>query len=526
MMLIFIYLDGKFHINFFFLSLKFHTKSIELLWKVGKKMYILKNAFVSITRNKGRNILMGIIILVIACSSCITLAIRNSASKLVDSYANKYDIEATISMNRQNMMGNFKPGESTQEETIEKFNTIQTLTKEEIEEYGDSEYVSSYYYTASISLNSFTLEKATEEISSDSNMPDRGGVRNERMESGDFTLIGYSSYLSMSDFITGNYTIIEGSVSEDFTSNTCIINSELATLNNINIGDMITFVSPNDETITYELEVVGIYSDNSEESITDMQSMYSKSVNTMITNTTVIENIKELDDDLMMNVNPTFILTSKDVIDSFTEEVTEKGLSEYYQVSTNLDTITSETESISNVSNFATTFLILTLIIGGVVLFVLNIINVRERKYEIGVLRTIGMKKSLVISQFVLELLMVSIVSLLLGAGLGSILSVPTANSLLEKEINSSEEQMNSIGENFGKGDRGELPNESGKGFDKMNMNGVVKIEQVSSIHVAVDITVLLQMLGIGIILTLVSSLSAMISIARFSPITILKERS
>lgn len=59
-----------------------------------------------------------------------------------------------------------------------------------------------------------------------------------------------------------------------------------------------------------------------------------------------------------------------------------------------------------------------------------------------------------------------------------------------------------------------------------MNMNGVVKIEQVSSIHVAVDITVLLQMLGIGIILTLVSSLSAMISIARFSPITILKERS
>ncbi|MDD6223425.1 MAG: ABC transporter permease, partial [bacterium] len=71
-------------------------------------MYILKNAVVSITRNKGRNILMGIIILVIACSSCITLAIRNAASKLVDSYENKYDIEATITMNRQNMMENFK----------------------------------------------------------------------------------------------------------------------------------------------------------------------------------------------------------------------------------------------------------------------------------------------------------------------------------------------------------------------------------------------------------------------------------
>ena len=30
-------------------------------------MYLLKNAWLSITRNKGRNILIGIIIVVIAC---------------------------------------------------------------------------------------------------------------------------------------------------------------------------------------------------------------------------------------------------------------------------------------------------------------------------------------------------------------------------------------------------------------------------------------------------------------------------
>lgn len=496
-------------------------------------MYILKNAIISITRNKSRNILMGIIILVIACSSCITLAIRNSASKLVDSYANKYDIEATISMNRKNMMGNFKPGENTQEDMIESFNSIESLTKEEIDQFGNSEYVSSYYYTSSISINSSTLEKATEEFNkSDSNfsknIPNRGSddsIKNIKIDNGDFTVIGYSSYESMSDFITGNYTITDGSVSNDFTSDTCIINSELATLNDIGVGDTITLVSTNDDDISYKLEVVGIYSDNSEESSNNMKSIYSTSVNTIITNTTVIDNISENDEQLIITVNPTFILTSEDVIDAFTEEVSEKGLSEYYQVSTNLDIITSETKSISNVSNFATTFLILTLIIGGVVLFVLNMINVRERKYEIGVLRTIGMKKSLVISQFVLELLIVSIVALLLGAGLGSVLSVPTANSLLENEINSSNEQITNVSENFGKPDVDNMPG-GGKDFDKMNMSGVVRVDQVSSINAVVDIPVLLQMLGIGIILTLVSSLSAMVSIARFSPITILKERS
>lgn len=484
-------------------------------------MYILKNAITSITRNSGRNILMGIIILVISCSCCITLSIRNSATKLVNSYIDKYDIEASISMNRQNLMESFNKGESSQEANIEKFNAIEFLTEEEIETYGDSKYVSTYYYTSSLSLNSSNIESAKEEIEENTFMLNRGGMKNEKMNQGNFTVIGYSSYESMSSFIDGTYSITSGSVSDDFTSDSCIINSELATLNDIEIGDKITLTDPSDEDVTYELEVTGIYTDNSSDKIGDLQSMYSQSVNTIITNTNVMEQIVSLSENLKLNINPTFILTGEDVIDAFTEEVKEKGLSEYYQVTTNLDTINSETESIQNVSNFASTFLVITLLIGAVVLFVINMINVRERKYEIGVLRTIGMKKIYVILQFVLELLMVSTVSLLLGAGIGSILSVPTANKLLENEINSSQEQMNNISENFGKPGDG-----SNRGFTKMEMKGVVKVEQVSSIHAAVDLKVLIELLGIGMILTLISSISAITSIARFSPITILKERS
>lgn len=51
-------------------------------------MYILKNSLISIARNKGRNILIGIIILVIACASTVTLAIRNTANNLVKDYKN------------------------------------------------------------------------------------------------------------------------------------------------------------------------------------------------------------------------------------------------------------------------------------------------------------------------------------------------------------------------------------------------------------------------------------------------------
>ena len=42
-------------------------------------MYIIKNAFTSIFRNKIRNFLLGCIIFVIALSSCIALSIREAA---------------------------------------------------------------------------------------------------------------------------------------------------------------------------------------------------------------------------------------------------------------------------------------------------------------------------------------------------------------------------------------------------------------------------------------------------------------
>ena len=56
----------------------------------------------------------------------------------------------------------------------------------------------------------------------------------------DFTIIGYSSYEAMEDFISGKYSIIDGEVSQEFNKNYCVINSELATINGINITDIIS----------------------------------------------------------------------------------------------------------------------------------------------------------------------------------------------------------------------------------------------------------------------------------------------
>ena len=529
-------------------------------------MYILKNSLISILRNKGRNILIGLIILTIACASTVTLAIRNTANNIVKSYEEANDLVATISFNREQLMGQFKGGQDAQKENIEVFNNIESYTLENVKNYGESEYLKGYYYIYSTSLNSDTLSKATDTFeyevedtqtststnttttttpgtNSGGNRPDMPGGMNmgamgerhtmtekhtttvitkskeifesSRNLTGDFQLDGYSSYDAMSQFVEGTYQITEGEMFSDFSAYQCVISSELATLNELAVGSTFTLKNPTTEK-TYDFTVTGIYTDNNDND--ESARMYSQSANTIITGSGVIDLLLVDDSTLVTNITPSFILNSKDDIEAFTAEVTEKGLSEYYTINTNLDELQNATKSIENVKTFATTFLLITLIISSLVLFVINMINIRERKYEIGVFRTIGMSKLKLTFQFIIELLLVAAVALIIGAIIGGFLAKPVGNMLLENEIETTQGEQQQISDNFGKGGR--------PGGIEMQFNNRGQVETIDSIEAVVDFTVVMQLLGIGILLTLMSSLASMISIQRFSPLTILKERS
>lgn len=121
----------------------------------------------------------------------------------------------------------------------------------------------------------------------------------------------------------------------------------------------------------------------------------------------------------------------------------------------------------------------------------------------------------------------------MIGAGIGAASSVSVANKLLESEIENTQSQMQSINNNFGGGmeqgdqggpDAGGPGGGPGGGAEKFN--GVANINQINDINAVVDFAVLVELLGLGIALTLISSSSACIAIARFSPLEILRERS
>ena len=111
--------------------------------------------------------------------------------------------------------------------------------------------------------------------------------------------------------------------------------------------------------------------------------------------------------------------------------------------------------------------------------------------------------------------------------------SVPVTNYLLENQIDSQQTQMDQIDANFG---RGEMPGGM-PGGDSMperndffkDFSGFMGFDSaegyISEISSAMNFTVVLQMLGIVVLLTLISGSVSMLFIMRYEPLKILANR-
>ena len=91
-------------------------------------MYIIKNAFKNITRNKGKNILICTIITVITICSCIGLSIYKAGKNLVNNYVKTNPWEISFSIDMQKLRNT----------SDDKKNSFKSLTVENIKEYANS----------------------------------------------------------------------------------------------------------------------------------------------------------------------------------------------------------------------------------------------------------------------------------------------------------------------------------------------------------------------------------------------------
>ena len=250
---------------------------------------------------------------------------------------------------------------------------------------------------------------------------------------------------------------------------------------------------------------------------------------------------REKDSAITGSLAATYVVADSDAYYAFEEEARKLGLDDSYTISSaDISAFESSLVPLDTLSTMAGWFLVVILIIGAVILVVLNIFNVRERKYEVGVLTAMGMKKSKVAMQFMCEILVVTMLAVIIGAGIGAVSSVPVTNALLANQVESQSSHQSQMKENFGRpgnfggdfgGDfSGQIPSAppgdmgggSGNPFETMFGNAENYITEVNS---AMNLTVVAQMLLVGLLLTIVASMASVAFIMRYDPLKILANR-
>jgi len=537
---------------------------------------ILTNAVKAITRSKGRNILILVIVAAIAGASSVALAIRHAAASAEASGLSQLTITGTIGVDRQALMqaarqqagssGTTDPGSIR-----DILNKYPALGLDQLKSYASSAHVQEFRYSETISVNAAgdAQPVSNQDTSSSNNnqsgngnrpggegvMIGPGGVQVfDGRSLGNMTLVGYGSESSMTGFTSGTNQISGGTMIDlAQADNNCLVSDEFATFNSLSVGDKLIVANPAATTETYELTIAATYSSTTTTTsgsgqtqggpgfFSTAQDPANQVLVSYPTAAAIVTQSASVATDttdsrgnatttaLTPNVSGTYVFANTDDFNAFGDELKANGLDPAYTLtSTDLDMYNASLVPLKNVASFAQTLLWIVLGVGAVVLVAIAIFSIRERKYEVGVLTAIGVAKPKVALQFVTEMLVVTLLGLVVGLGVGAAASVPVANNLLSAQVAQQQSQAQSIDGNFGRpggmasgGPVMTNPGGGGRGgfFGRT-------VDYVSQINATIDWTVVLQLAGIGLVLAILASAAGVIFVMRYEPLTILANRS
>ena len=382
-------------------------------------MYVIENALLNVVKNKGRNILLGVIIFAVIATTVIGMAIYNTSTSMIEDYKTLLGSEVSIAPKTQQVGGS---ADNTQTDVI---TPEQTLT------FAQSEYLQSADLSSSLSCHSANLSAIgqsdkTNPATSSGTYTYGGDLKNATMRlRGDY----------FSDFDEKNRQLADGKM-PDFNGE-CIVSTDFAELNGIIVGDTLSVMAElydaNGEIQETEipLSVVGTYYDVTDEyGAMGGQFAYRNRRNEILTTFDTVLNTQR--GSLSgVAVNAVYYLKSPEMLSDFEAEIRAQGLPDSYKVSTDEASYLRMTAPVEGLQSVSLTFLIIVLVFGAAIMILLSVIAIRERKYEIGVLRAMGMKKKKVALGLWIEIIAVTCICFIVGMGAGTVLSQPVSDILL-----------------------------------------------------------------------------------------------
>lgn len=503
-------------------------------------MNFIKRGLLSLWAKKGRTLLLCAVFSAILIFVLAGLTIKSAAEKATENAQNSLDATVTLAASREAMFGGGQNDTSTSDSsstdsTSERREFTSTPVKvSDAEKIAALDNVKSYVLvtsgtaTAGDGIEPITSSDTTSSSStSDSSQQGPGGMGGGDMggnrQTGDFTITGVSSSADYSSFSDGTATLEDGEAltADDAGTNNVLIEETLAESNDLSVGDTFKLTDSdgeNEVTVT----VKGIYSTTESASGIAAQVSMLNPVNTIYSYYTLANTLSGNTDEDTVD-SAIYTLSEPSKVTAFTKAAEKVIDTDTYDLTTDDQLYQSMITPLENVSSFAKNIVILVAVAGIIILTLIVMLMIRERRYEIGVLLSMGESRAKMIFQFFTEMFVTMLIALVIATFTGNIVGNVVGNQLLSQETTTSQtDTQTQQGGNNQQGNQNGGPGGGGGGRMGGFNTAVQGSTEIDDLNITVQPKEVAILAGLGLVISFFSILLSSFGILRLNPKKIL----
>ena len=226
-------------------------------------------------------------------------------------------------------------------------------------------------------------------------------------------------------FSSGVFTIIKGRHINNNDRGKILIHKELAEKNKLNLNDKIKLelidFNNSKKKMEYEFEIIGIFTGKKQEKYTGLSSDFSENM-VFIDYESSQKALNKYENNKIVSKLEIFSDSSENTKVALNKIKKIKTAWSQYNVSSDNNVLEETLESVEGIKHIINIMTYSIMLSGIIVLSLILILWLRERIHEIGVLLSIGISKIKIVTQFILELLFISLPSLVLSLFLGNVI--------------------------------------------------------------------------------------------------------
>ena len=452
-------------------------------------MNVFKRARLYITRKKVKSIIMLFILFGISTAVLSGISIKKAAN-IARQDSNK-DMANTFEL-QANFTGNFEG--TIPENLIDKVSKVEGVKN----------------YDAAIQGAGLDLENVNY-IKPEKNVVQyNDDYKYEKL----FSVEAHKSSEYDTKFISKSLKLVDGRHIVPTDKGKVLIHKALAEANNLKVGDTIkakksdgdfnaSTLSKND----YDLEIVGIFESENTERAGHKLEMPE---NLLITDVDTIKTLYGYSDGNVKYTNATFNTdTDVDKVTSKFKDIPADW--NKYTIVKSEDTFLALSKSFDSLDKIINMVLIGAIIAGVIILSLVLAFWIQGRVHETGILLSIGVSKFNIISQYIIELLLISILAFGGSYFSSKVISQNIGNTIVAQ---AGKQAVQDVQSGFG-------------GFSLGNdVNSSLATRTVDEIDVKVDVEELIYVYVIGTVIIILSVMASSVSIIRLKPKEILSKMS